>query len=138
MTGDAAARRPRSPRPQKPWSPRSRRLITALIDACERRDADAIGKLLRRTVELTIDSGGSIPIRNHARGRTDVISLLLNVIATFPRTRLTRGEINGQPGVIIVSAQQVVGILSASRRGGRLHRIWIVVNPEKLRHWNAD
>jgi len=136
MTGDAS-RRPRSPRPQKAWSPRSRRLITALIDACERRDADAIGRLLRRTVELTIDSGGSIPIRNHARGSTDVISLLLNLIATFPRARLARGEINGQPGVIIVSAQQVVGILIPSRLGGRLQHMWVVVNPDKLRHWNA-
>lgn len=137
MTGENPPRRSGSPRPQKSWSPRSRRVVAAFIDACEQRDAHALEKMLRRNVELTIDSGGAIPIRNRASGRSDVTTLLLELIASFPRLRLEPGEINGTPGIVLLSAQRVVGVLNAERRGGRAHQLWIVVNPDKLRHWNA-
>jgi RNA polymerase sigma-70 factor (ECF subfamily) len=137
MTDENRPRRSASPRSQKPWSPRSRRVVAAFIDACEQRDPQALGKLLRRNVELTIDSGGAVPIRNRASGRSDVTDLLLELIAYFPRLRLEPGEINGTPGIVLLSAQHVVGVLNAARRGGRAQQLWIVVNPDKLRHWNA-
>jgi RNA polymerase sigma-70 factor (ECF subfamily) len=117
--------------------PRSHRFVVAFIDACEHRDASALRKLLRCHVELTIDSGGSIPIRNRASGRSAVTDLLLELIACFPRLRLEPRDINGTPGVILLSSQRVVGVLNAVCRGGRVQQLWIVVNPDKLRHWNA-
>jgi RNA polymerase sigma-70 factor, ECF subfamily len=137
MSGEHSRRRPAPGPSRKPWPPRSRRIVAAFIDACEQRDAHALGKVLRRSVELTIDSGGAIPIRSRAHGRPDVADLILELIASFPRLRMEPGEVNGAPGIVLRSSQQVVGVLNAVRRGSRAQELWIVVNPDKLRHWNA-
>lgn len=96
-----------------------------------------LGRLLDRGAELTIDSGGAIQIRGRARGRSDIANLILELIARFPHLRLEPREINAAPGIVLFSAQQVVGVLTAAWRGRRAQQLWIVVNPDKLRHWNA-
>ncbi|GAB2831827.1 hypothetical protein ACFQ0P_08205 [Microbacterium insulae] len=93
--------------------------------------------MLRRDAVLTIDSGGTIPVRPHARGRNDVARLILELMGHFPLLRLEPGHINGRPGIVLRSSGRVVGVLNAVRRGGAAQELWIVVNPEKLRHWDA-
>lgn len=122
---------------RKPWSARSRYVVTAFIDACEHEDPDALGRVLRRDAALTVDSGGTLPIRPHAHGRADVAQLILELIAHFPGVRLEPGHINGGPGIVLRASGQIVGVLNAVRRGRAAQELWIVVNPEKLRHWNA-
>lgn len=122
---------------RKAWSPRARRVVASFVTACEQRDAAALEKVLTRDAALTIDTGGALPIASRAEGRAAVASLILELIAHLPRVRLEPGHVNGRPGLVLVASGRVVGVLNAVRRGNAAHELWIVVNPEKLRHWNA-
>jgi RNA polymerase sigma-70 factor (ECF subfamily) len=119
-------------------TPRERRFLADFVTACEQRDAAALERLLTRRAVLTIDSGGVVAIASHAEGRAAVARLLLELIERFPRVRLESGHINGRPGLVLVSWGRVVGILHAAHRRSAARELWIVVNPEKLRHWNRD
>ena len=43
-------------------------------------------------------------------------------------------EVNGLPGVVVQSQGQTIGVASFDYAGGRIAAIYIVVNPDKLRH----
>lgn len=111
--------------------------LAVFISVCEQADVDALARVLRPDVTLTIDSGGALPVRGTVEGRHDVAAAIVELLALLPGRRLVRGHVNGRPGILVVSAKRVVGVIGAVRRGTRVEDVWIVVNPDKLRRWNA-
>ena len=45
--------------------------------------------------------------------------------------------VNGEPGIALHTGHDIVGVLTVGLRADRISRLWLVVNPEKLRAWNA-
>ena len=122
---------------RKPWSRRARRIVDSFMQACASVDTDGIARLMRPDAALTIDSGGSIPGPHCADGPDAVATAITELLIRYPGFRMEPGHINGRPGIVMVSDGRVVGVINAVRRGRRVQEMWIVVNPDKLRHWNA-
>ena len=109
--------------------------IGELSRAMAAKDTLALRAVLHRSVTLTIDSGGhvqtaSIPLTDRAAASSELIALMTS------DTTVAVASINGVPGITLVRDGMVVGALTAEIRRGRLVRVWVVCNPEKLRHWN--
>lgn len=99
------------------------------------KDDEAIRDLLHRDVTLVIDSGGhadtaTIPLDGRSAASSELISLMITGTTT------AMASINSVPGITLVRDDRVVGVLTADVRSGRLSSVWVVCNPEKLRHWN--
>jgi RNA polymerase sigma-70 factor (ECF subfamily) len=50
---------------------------------------------------------------------------------------LTEHEVNALPGIVMRVDGRVVGVISLGLRGRAISAIWVVLNPDKLTHWNA-
>jgi len=72
---------------------------------------------------------GSLP-----GGRSAPSSELVALMTTG--TTATMASINGVPGITLVRDGRVAGVITAEVRSGLLRTVWVVCNPEKLRHWN--
>ena len=72
------------------------------------------------------------------RGVEQAARLLVRVFAKVPAVTATEQSVNGQAGLVFRQGRRVVGVLSASIKAGRILDIWLVLNPDKLRHWNND
>ncbi|WP_449407364.1 hypothetical protein [Microbacterium maritypicum] len=84
---------------------------------------------------MVIDSGGhlntaSIPLNGRAAAASELVSLMS--VGTTTAT----ASVNSVPGIILLREDRVVGVITADLRSGRLSSVWVVCNPEKLRHWN--
>lgn len=94
-----------------------------------------IGAVLRADVELVIDSGGllpesSTPVEGRAAASARLVALMT------AETSVTMASINSVPGFVLVRGDRVVAAVSAESRAGLLSTVWVVCNPDKLRHWN--
>lgn len=110
-------------------------IIEQLSRAMTARDDEAIRDVLHRAVTLVIDSGGhmdtaSIPLNGRSAASSELMSLM------SVGTTAAVASINSAPGITLVRDDRVVGVITADFRSGRLSSVWVVCNPEKLRHWN--
>lgn len=123
------------------WLRRRRRgaadeaMMKELAIALISNDQDALRELLHPDVVLIIDSGGRIPNAfEPIEGQAAASSELLNL--TTSETSAAMASINSVPGFTLIRDEQVVGAVIAEKQSRLLSRIWVVCNPEKLRHWN--
>ncbi|MDQ0643453.1 hypothetical protein [Microbacterium murale] len=98
-------------------------------------DEGAIRAVLHPEVILTIDSGGLVPAAPTPVGGHAAVASSLVVLMT-PETSVTMASINSVPGFTLIREETVVGAVTADTRSGQLSSVWVVCNPEKLRHWN--
>ena len=117
-------------------TPRLHALLTELRNGCTAGDLGRVRATLHPEVSVTIDDGGTAnTLPASVRGVERAARLLLQVIPGAAGA-VTEQSVNGQAGLVFHRDVRVVGVLSASVRSGALNEIWIVLNPEKLRHWN--
>lgn len=125
------------------WVRRTRRddvhrnLLEHLSAAMTVGDGDGIRAVLRRGVELVIDSGKEPASRG--RGETsdgrDAAVVVLRALATAGTT-IALASVNSVLGLVLMRANAVVGVITAQTRGRGLSHVWVVTNPVKLQHWN--
>lgn len=123
------------------WARRRRRgaadsaTIDALATALMWGDDSDVRTVLHRDVMLTIDSGGLVPTGSTSlEGRVAAASALMALLT--PETKVSGASINGAAGLVLSRDDSVVGTITGELRSGMLSSIWVVCNPEKLRHWN--
>lgn len=123
------------------WSRRMRRgaterdLIERLATALASSDRAGVLATLQPHVILTIDSGGLLPnALTPLVGATAAAAALAALVTDG--VSVVMASINGAPGFILRRDGTVVGAVSAEMRAGSLRSLWVVCNPEKLRHWN--
>ena len=68
------------------------------------------------------------------RARTRTRTLGAHTVGVDLDARTLDGRINGAPGFLSVDASGVLQTTAVSIRDGRIAALWIVRNPEKLRH----
>ncbi|MDR5699657.1 RNA polymerase sigma factor SigJ [Agromyces aerolatus] len=122
------------------------RLVTAFRAACEAGDLEALIAVLDPGVVSTSDGGGKVnAARRPIDGADNVARFLLGILAKRPDVSIEERAVNGRTGFVVVNPDGgVEGVLqlgtsSADGRPGhaRIDRIWIVLNPDKLRAWRA-
>lgn len=99
-------------------------------------DESAVRGLLRSDAVVIIDSGGLVPaVTTPVTGRGAVAAALAALVAS--ETSVGAASINGAPGVVLSRDGIVVAAVTTEVRAGLLSTVWVVRNPEKLRHWNG-
>lgn len=98
-------------------------------------DRAGIRAMLRFDVVLVIDSGGlmpesSAPIEGRAAASAGLVAL------ATAETSGTTASINGVEGLVLMRDGAVVAAITAEIRSRLLSNVWVVCNPEKLKHWN--
>lgn len=129
----------RAARPRfKPSEDEEARLAGAFRDAVRSGNAAAITRLLAVDAVLYTDGGGKRrAARNPIHGSDRIGRFFAGVVGKEPaidawRVRTTR--INGLPGFVYIEPKGAPQTIAFDIRDGRIAAIYLVANPDKLRH----
>lgn len=115
---------------------RHRSTVHDLRLAVETRTVSKLVAILDPAVAMAIDSGGIVPADTRiVRGRAHVAQRVCTLLEHAP-VDFSEQEVNGQSGLVLRRAGRVCGVVSMNVRGGLVTDLWIVLNPDKLQHWN--
>jgi hypothetical protein len=109
-------------------------VVHRFATACRAGSAGALRSLLAAEVFAITDSGGQVaaelePVHGPARVARCLTDLLR------PEFALTVEAVNGEPGVVLRETGRVVAVVSLRVTSAKVAAVWIVLNPDKLRHW---
>jgi RNA polymerase sigma-70 factor (ECF subfamily) len=112
------------------------RLVERFTDAAQAGDLDGLLAVLAEDITLWADGGGKVPgaALKPVHGATAVSRFAIGVVQRFvPQGSVIRAaEINGQPGFIVYVTGRALAALVFDVRGGRIHTIYAIGNPDKL------
>jgi RNA polymerase sigma-70 factor, ECF subfamily len=121
-------------------NPRHAKLLSMFINATRTGDLGALTQMLASDARVVTDGGGKVPAALNVIDGADRAAAFL-VGATRKGWRdefsLRFDTINGLPGVVIDSPQGVVQTNAFEIVDGVVRAIYIVRNPDKLRHLSA-
>jgi RNA polymerase sigma factor (sigma-70 family) len=112
-------------------------IARAFFSAARDGDTVALSALLARDVEIHSDGGGKvIAFRNVVRGIDRALRLFAGLRRKYSSapTLLRTATINGLPGYVSIDRGNVLQTTALDVRDGRIMGIYIVRNPDKLRH----
>jgi RNA polymerase sigma-70 factor (ECF subfamily) len=119
-------------------------LISAFVAATQSGDLHALTKLLASDARVMTDGGGKVPAALNVVDGADRVARFL-VEATRKRPgqwwrddfRLRLASINGLPGVIVEGSEGPVQTAAFEIEGDVIRALYVVRNPDKLRHLAA-
>lgn len=116
------------------------RIARAFFSAARDGDAAALSALLAQDVEIHSDGGGKvIAFRNVVRGIDRALRLFVGLRRKHMSapTLVRTATIDGLPGYLSIDRGDVLQTTALDVRDGRIVAIYIVRNPDKLRHLGA-
>lgn len=116
------------------------RITQAFFVAARDGDTAALASLLAQEVEIHSDGGGKVlAFRNVIRGLDRALRLFAGLRRKVaPTAQLLRtAEIDGLPGYVSID-RGIIQTTALDIRDGKIAAIYIVRNPDKLRHLTAD
>lgn len=109
-------------------------LAARLLVALEERDDLGLASLLNPDVRMVIDAGDETGAE--LRGRSGVIRVLRQRLATHPDASLDAVHVNGAPGLALRRHDgEVIGVLGITASES-IDELWLSTAPRKLVHWN--
>jgi RNA polymerase sigma-70 factor (ECF subfamily) len=129
----------RASRPRFPVAvERGRQIAEAFFAATRGGDMDGLRALLAEDVTVHADGGGKAPAaRRPIVGIDEVVRLhtgLARILAEKPSRLVRHAQINGLPGFVTVEGDGTLQTTALQVEAGKVVAIYIVRNPEKLRH----
>ena len=125
-----AARRPRFERSLE----KEKMLTERFVEACMSGDMEGLLELLSEDVTLWSDGGGKVAAPYPIHGPKKVARFLVGVLRTVPPGFFAHpARVNGGPGAIGYVDDHPTGVVALDVAEGRIRRVRIVVNPDKLR-----
>ena len=125
-------------RPRFDTSPeKAEELITNFQQAVLTGKLDNLLSLLAKDVVLVSDGGGKArAVLRPVIGDDHVARLLIGATQKFgSKTQILRNaQINGLPGFVSFEGNQATRVIAFGIRNGRVQSLFIVTNPDKLRH----
>jgi len=114
-------------------------VVRQVKEAWEAKNIAALVDLLDPAAVMTADGGGMVgtalrPIEGGAR----IAQYMVAIADRAPGLELLERPVNGAPGLVARRAGAVMTVAAFDSAGGRVTRIWVVRNPEKLRPWARD
>jgi RNA polymerase sigma-70 factor (ECF subfamily) len=112
-------------------------LAEQFFEACRSGDMARIEQLLAQDAILYSDGGGKVhaapvPVTGTAR-IARLMAVVFRKLQAAGDVSLT--TVNGRPGVVVTVEGQVVYIVTCEARAGHIASLFVVLNPDKLRHW---
>jgi len=132
----------RASRPRFPVAKeRGLELATAFFEASRSGDMAALQTMLAEDVAIYSDGGGKRPAAYKPfiglRDTLTVLGAIARLLARFPGTLVGYRTINGLPGFVTREADGMLQTTALLIEDGRIAGIYIVRNPDKLRHLEA-
>lgn len=123
-------------KPPPPPTEQARRLVGEFLAAAESGDMRQVLTLLAEDSTVYSDGGGKVKAVGRAiRGLDHVSRFLLGIWPRFMAgVKPNLIDINGAPGFVVSSGGQVHYALTFEIAADRIQAIYIVCNPDKLRH----
>lgn len=113
------------------------RLLTGFTNAVRAGDVDGLLGMLAEDITLWADGGGKVP--GAALQPVHGAETVARFVVQRARGGASRGgtvrltQINGQPGFIVSVAGTPLAAMALGIRDGRIHDIYAIANPDKLR-----
>jgi RNA polymerase sigma factor (sigma-70 family) len=131
-----ASRPPATPAAQRAIAVRNAVIVRDFKAAWEAKDIGALIGLLDPGATAIADGGGLVSAaRSPVEGGEQVARYLAGVLGRTPRVTITERTVNGQPGLIAEQDGVTVTVFAFDMAGGKITRIWITRNPNKLTGW---
>jgi RNA polymerase sigma-70 factor, ECF subfamily len=115
----------------------ARRLTQRFTEASVAGDLDGLLALLADDITLWADGGGKAPgaATKPVHGAMQVARFVLGIMRRVvpAGTSIRPAEINGQPGFVAYVSGRPLSALIFDIRDGRIHTIYALANPDKLR-----
>ena len=116
-------------------------LARAFFAAAQTGDLGALKAMLADDIVFTADGGGKRPAGPVPVVGVEAVMRLLERLYTLFRARPSRlvrfGWINGLPGFVTEEADGVLQTTALDIDGGRVARVYVMRNPDKLAHLDA-
>jgi RNA polymerase sigma-70 factor (ECF subfamily) len=114
------------------------RLLEQFIASTAKGDLDGLTNLLAEDAVMWADGGGKArgAATQPLYGREKVAQFLIGVSERFTPVgaRVSVGNVNGRPALIVRDAQHIPAFVVAIETGsGKIQKIWAMANPDKLR-----
>jgi RNA polymerase sigma-70 factor (ECF subfamily) len=137
MVSRAKAQLARQPSPQSRPSPSAERLMQRFLAAAQTGELPELLALLSDDAVLYSDGGGKVlaagrPVRSAER----IARFLVGVRRHAPKgeSRVQFVSVNGAPGALLYVGGRLERVIAVEVSDGRIGSIFIVRNPDKLRH----
>ena len=121
--------------------PKHEKLLTAFIGAARTGDIEALTRLLASDARLVTDGGGKVPAAlNVIEGADRTAAFLAGVVRKGWMNDMSVhfDVINGLPGLIMNGPQGLVQTSAFEFDGELIKAIYVVRNPDKLKHLTAS
>ncbi|MEU1371022.1 RNA polymerase sigma factor SigJ [Streptomyces sp. NPDC005803] len=113
--------------------------VRRVKDAWETKDIAALVDLLDPAAVMTADGGGLVGTAlRPIEGGALIAQYMVAIADKAPGLALLERSVNGMPGLVAERAGAVMTVASFEVVDGRVTRIWVVRNPEKLRPWTQE
>ncbi len=112
-------------------------IVNEFLRACAGDDKAELLALLDTDVTATVDGGGKVKqaALNMLSGRERVSALSMGVFHAGERPFTYQlATVNGQPALVCCSEGQVFGVANFDVRERKIHAVYLVVNPDKLKN----
>jgi RNA polymerase sigma factor (sigma-70 family) len=132
----SARRRIREAQPVGPPAVERAGIVRSFKRAWEAKDIGALVGLLDPSATAIADGGGLVPASLHPiEGGARIAGYLVDLARRAGTVNLLERTVNGKAGLIAIHEGVTMAVYSFDIAGDRIHRIWVVRNPEKLRVW---
>ncbi|MFJ7326073.1 RNA polymerase sigma factor SigJ [Streptomyces cyaneofuscatus] len=111
--------------------------VRRVKEAWESKDVAGLIGLLDPAAVMTADGGGLVgTVLRPVEGGAHIARYMVAIADKVPGLELLERSVNGVPGLVARRDGTVMTVASFELAGdGRVARIWVVRNPEKLRPW---
>ncbi|UWE10374.1 RNA polymerase sigma factor SigJ [Actinacidiphila bryophytorum] len=135
----SARRRIRNSQPSATPAAQSAGVVRDFKRAWEAKDIDALIGLLDPDAMAVGDGGGLATTFLHPiEGGRRIAHAWLELARRKPSDMaFLERTVNGQPGLVAEQDGVIVTVFAFEVAGDRIKHIWVVRNPEKLRHWTT-
>jgi RNA polymerase sigma-70 factor (ECF subfamily) len=125
-----------APKPSTPATGRAQELVEAFLAATAGGDVQGVLSLLAENSTVYSDGGGRVKAAGRPIVGADHVSrFLLGIWPRFGASMQQRAAtINDSPGIVLSEGGRVHYAFSFEVIAGRIHAIYIICNPDKLRH----
>ncbi|MDI6627483.1 MAG: RNA polymerase sigma factor SigJ [Rhodococcus sp. (in: high G+C Gram-positive bacteria)] len=112
------------------------RVVRAFASASAGGDLASLVSVLAPDVALVSDGGGHVSAaRNAVLGSDRVARFVRGITAKSTDLEWSIEPVNGLSGIVMWRGSAVFGVVGFDVAGGVVSSVWIVLNPDKLRHW---